>query len=91
MPEVRVPLHAIRGRGAATAMPHRFARDQREFFDDGWEGGSPEANVPPPPATRVHLETARSALCANDSPDIAFEHSVNPYRGCEHVMWNSCC
>lgn len=84
MPEVRVPLQAIRGRGAATAMPHRFARDQREFFDDGWEGWSPEANVPPPPATRVHLETARSALCANDSPDIAFEHSVNPYRGCEH-------
>ena len=84
MPEVRVPLQAIRGRGAATAMPHRFARDQREFFDDGWEGVSPEADVPPPPATRVHLETARSALCANDSPDIAFEHSVNPYRGCEH-------
>ncbi|WP_298208307.1 PA0069 family radical SAM protein [Acidovorax sp.] len=83
--DIRIPLHAIRGRGAATAMAHRFVRDQREPVDDGWgcgdeglEGGTPA------PGTRVHLETARSALCANDSPDIFFELSVNPYRGCEH-------
>lgn len=93
--EVRIPLQAIRGRGAATAMAHRFARDTREVADDGW--GSPPGDddgagdAPAPPAathaaTRVHLETARSAICANDSPDIFFELSVNPYRGCEHVM-----
>ena len=116
--EIRVPLQAIRGRGAATAMAHRFAKDQREPADDGWspvqafgnaeglapghgcqEGGDGwgagtpgglavcdegEGDIRPSPATRVHFETARSALCANDSPDIFFELSVNPYRGCEH-------
>ena len=83
-PEARIPLHAIRGRGAATATPHRFAKDARTVVDDGWDfPWDGEAQVTPP-QTRVHLETARSALCANDSPDIFFEHSVNPYRGCEH-------
>ena len=116
--EIRVPLQAIRGRGAATAMAHRFAKDQREPADDGWspvqafgnaeglapghgcqeggdgwDAGTPgglavcdegEGDIRPSPATRVHFETARSALCANDSPDIFFELSVNPYRGCEH-------
>ena len=98
--EVRVPLQAIRGRGAATAVPHRFSRDVREVVDDGWhhghqgDSGDPagEADMPydghddaaPAPATTVHLETARSALSTNDSPDIFFDQSVNPYRGCEH-------
>ena len=88
--EVRIPVQAIRGRGAATALPHRFARDVRERVDDGW-GNAQEADADdeegapaPAPATTVHLETARSALCANDSPDIFFALSVNPYRGCEH-------
>ncbi|MBV7428998.1 MULTISPECIES: PA0069 family radical SAM protein [unclassified Acidovorax] len=90
--EVRVPLQAIRGRGASTAMPHRFSRDVREVVDDGWNHGPQGAGGAdgdddgggPAPATTVHLETARSAICANDSPDIFFELSVNPYRGCEH-------
>ena len=83
-PEARIPIHAIRGRGAATAMPHRFSKDSRTVVDDGWDfPWDGEAQATPQP-TRVHLETARSALCANDSPDIFFEHSVNPYRGCEH-------
>lgn len=104
---VRIPLQAVRGRGAASAMPHRFARDQREAVDDGWgrtapgsvppphaedASGAPYGSVPPmdeeegapAPTTRVHLETARSAITSNDSPDIFFESSVNPYRGCEH-------
>ncbi|CAN7483722.1 PA0069 family radical SAM protein [Acidovorax sp. LjRoot117] len=90
--EVRVPIQAIRGRGAATAMPHRFTRDVREVADDGWgpigesgEGwGDDGEGGASAPSTTVHLETARSAICANDSPDIFFELSVNPYRGCEH-------
>ena len=83
-PEARIPIHAIRGRGAATAMPHRFSKDSRTVVDDGWDfPWDGEAQATPQP-TRVHRETARSALCANDSPDIFFEHSVNPYRGCEH-------
>jgi DNA repair photolyase len=86
MQEVRVPLQAVRGRGAATALAHRFVRDTREAVDDGWgDAHVEEGDEPPlPPVTRVHLETAKSALCANDSPDIFFELSVNPYRGCEH-------
>ncbi len=93
--EVRIPLHALRGRGAATASAHRFARDVREVVDDGWghqpgalgsTGGedAQESGAPAAIATRVHPEAARSALCANDSPDIFFDQSVNPYRGCEH-------
>lgn len=94
--EVRVPLQAIRGRGAATAMPHRFSRDVREVVDDGWHHGSAPADAGPGSesdgdddalpalATTVHFENARSALSANDSPDISFDLSVNPYRGCEH-------
>ncbi len=77
-------------------MPHRFTRDVREVVDDGWgrvgqdAGGQGNGDddagedCAPAPATTVHLETARSAICANDSPDIFFELSVNPYRGCEH-------
>lgn len=98
---VHVPVQAIRGRGAATAMAHRFARDTRERVDDGWGQQAPEPHAacsadgaqglenfedeaPAAAATQVHWETARSALSANDSPDIFFEQSVNPYRGCEH-------
>ncbi|WCM94870.1 PA0069 family radical SAM protein [Acidovorax sp. NCPPB 2350] len=83
MPEAIVPLQAIKGRGAAARTPHRFMRDARGAFDDGW-GDPGAADVPAPPATQVIPETARSAICANDSPDIFFDHSVNPYRGCEH-------
>lgn len=85
MSEIRLPFDAIKGRGTATALAHRFAREQRADFDDGW--GSVDgalADLPAPPATQVILETARSALARNDSPDIFFSQSVNPYRGCEH-------
>ena len=88
---VRVPLQAVRGRGAASRIAHRFARDTRdrlEGADDGWPGDAQEADSEDaqaaPPATEVLHETARSALCRNDSPDIPFIYSVNPYRGCEH-------
>lgn len=93
--EVRIPLQAVRGRGAASAMAHRFTRDVREPVDDGWaqaprapgqgdNAGDEDDAGAPAPATCVHWETARSAISANDSPDISFELSVNPYRGCEH-------
>lgn len=80
-PEVRVPVQAIKGRGAANRMAHRFERDAREAFDDGWE---PDDEAAPPPRTEVTWENARSIITANDSPDIHFSRSLNPYRGCEH-------
>jgi DNA repair photolyase len=80
--EVRVPIAAIKGRGAATRFPHRFERDQRESFDDGWDRSDEERAALP--RTQVLWETARSIIAHNDSPDIFFDRSVNPYRGCEH-------
>ncbi len=82
VPEVRVPLAAIKGRGTATRFAHRFERDLREGFDDGWEREEGEAAAVP--RTEVIWENARSIIAGNDSPDIYFNKSINPYRGCEH-------
>ena len=84
MSEAHIPLAAIRGRGASARLAHRFEREQRNAFDDGWD--TLEAPGAPPPATEVTWEDARSVISANDSPDVYFERSVNPYRGCEHVI-----
>lgn len=80
--EVRVPLQAIKGRGTATRFAHRFSSDAREGFDDGWP--EPEEGGAASPRTEVTWETARSIIASNDSPDIYFGKSINPYRGCEH-------
>jgi len=85
MSETLIPVQAIKGRGAATRVAHRFERDARAAFDDGWQSWDETlAGDAPRPQTEVRLEDARSAIMANDSPDIAFEYSINPYRGCEH-------
>lgn len=80
--EIRVPLQAVRGRGAASRMAHRFTRDAREPFADGWDAEPGDA--PGAPRTEVIWEEARSIIATNDSPDIHFDRSINPYRGCEH-------
>jgi DNA repair photolyase len=82
MATTRVPVEAIKGRGTATRHPHRFEKDAREVFDDGWEAVDPDG--PPPPKTEVTWEDPRSAIGDVDSPDVYFERSLNPYRGCEH-------
>lgn len=85
MIEATIPLASIKGRGSASRMAHRFAQDQRDAFDDGWGGLDTQAVEPVvPPATEVREAPARSALSRNDSPDIYFDHGLNPYRGCEH-------
>lgn len=69
-----------RGRGARSNRVGRYESEIREEFDDGWEGlGELEAFK-----TEVRVEAARSIITTNDSPDISFEQSINPYRGCEH-------
>ncbi|RTL37925.1 MAG: PA0069 family radical SAM protein [Burkholderiales bacterium] len=80
-----VPVGSIKGRGTATAMPHRFEPHQREQHDDGW-GTLDQAAVEEhlAPATHVIEEQAKSILSRNQSPDISFDYSINPYRGCEH-------
>ena len=84
MTEVTLPLHAIKGRGTATRLAHRFEKDARAAYDDGWGTLEEAAGNQAPIATEVVFEDARSAICRNDSPDIHFDYSVNPYRGCEH-------
>jgi len=71
----------IKGRGTAVNPPNRFESARVEPFDDGWE--LPEENPTKPPTTLIR-DATRSIISRNDSPDIAFEQSVNPYRGCEH-------
>jgi DNA repair photolyase len=84
MTEVTIPLHAIKGRGTATRLAHRFEKDTRAAYDDGWGTLEEAAGNQAPIPTEVVFEEARSAICRNDSPDIYFDYSVNPYRGCEH-------
>jgi DNA repair photolyase len=75
-----LPSERRRGRGAATNASGRFEVQAREDFDDGWT----REEAPEPLATEVTLERPRSIITRNDSPDISFDRSINPYRGCEH-------
>lgn len=75
----------LKGRGSAWALAHRFQREAREPFDDGWGTLDQEASEEHlPPSTQIIEERARSILSSNQSPDISFDLSINPYRGCEH-------
>jgi DNA repair photolyase len=69
-----------RGRGARSNRAGRFESELREAFDDGWESLAELE----PFKTEVSREMAKSIISTNDSPDIGFEQSINPYRGCEH-------
>jgi DNA repair photolyase len=71
-----------RGRGATSNETGRYERLDREAFDDGWDESDDDA--PAPLRTHVTIETAKTIISRNDSPDISFDRSVNPYRGCEH-------
>src|SRR5262245_34798629 len=76
-----------KGRGATFNPANRFRREQREEVDDGWRDSnlSPEDDDPPPPLkTVVRITPARTIIARNDSPDIPFSQSINPYQGCEH-------
>ena len=72
------PIH---GRGARTNRSGRFESQAREEFDDGWTDLD---DAPAPLRTELTAEKARAIIARNDSPDIGFDQSINPYRGCEH-------
>jgi len=85
------PPHAIpvarpqRGRGTVWAIGHRYASLHTEDFDDGWGSLDQQAiEQSISPLTRVVEQEVKSILSSNDSPDISFDLSINPYRGCEH-------
>jgi DNA repair photolyase len=78
---------ARKGRGATNNMQGRFEVDRREEFDDGWAAEDElqdEQLAPAPIRTIVTEEQAKSILSRNASPDLPFNVSLNPYRGCEH-------
>ncbi|WP_339426271.1 PA0069 family radical SAM protein [Pseudomonas proteolytica] len=68
-----------RGRGTATNLHNRFAPTVSVAEDDGWY-----QEVPQTQGTEVRIETAKTIITRNTSPDLPFDRSINPYRGCEH-------
>lgn len=75
-----IPIRPRKGRGAVTNPTGRFERHVREDFDDGW---TTDEELPPL-RTTVAEDATRRILTTNDSPDIGFNQSINPYKGCEH-------
>jgi DNA repair photolyase len=79
--DMPVPIRPRKGRGASSNETGRFEAEKRVPFDDGW--GSAD-DQPPPLTTTLTVDTTRTIIARNDSPDIGFDRSINPYRGCEH-------
>lgn len=77
---MRVRPDRNRGRSAGINPSGRFEPLTRHVFDDGWES----LEDLPPFKTEVQVEKPRTIITRNDSPDISFDRSINPYRGCEH-------
>ena len=69
------------GRGAVSNASGRFERERREPFDDGWGEADP---APARLKTTLIKDSSRTIVSTNDSQDISFSRSINPYRGCEH-------
>src|SRR5438874_9623323 len=78
------PAPPAKGRGATFNPENRFRRDGREAFDDGWHSGDDDDTSEPRVKTTVTIQAARTIISRNDSPDIPFTQSINPYQGCEH-------
>src|SRR5438552_217954 len=81
-PELAVAIdrERRRGRGAQSNASGRFEAEARVAFDDGWQS----LDELPPFKTTVEVDTSRKVITRNESPDIGFDRSINPYRGCEH-------
>ena len=77
----RVHPDARRGRGTVSNAAGRYERHSTEQLDDGWCGLD---EAPPPLRTVVVKDTSKTILARNTSPDVGFDRSINPYRGCEH-------
>ena len=70
-----------RGRGVLSNAVGRYERTGREYSDDGWDNLEV---APPPLRTNVQTDASRTIIARNNSPDLPFDRSINPYRGCEH-------
>ena len=78
--EVAIDNARRRGRGALSNASGRFEAEAKVAFDDGWQS----LEDLPVFKTSVSIDTSRKVIARNDSPDIGFDRSINPYRGCEH-------
>ncbi len=78
--DIGVHPEARRGRGAVSNESGRFEQERRSSFDDGWQ----VSEAPPPLRTSLIRDASRSIIARNNSPDVGFNRSINPYRGCEH-------
>ncbi|ABA05853.1 DNA repair photolyase [Nitrobacter winogradskyi Nb-255] len=78
--EVAIDRERRRGRGAQSNVSGRFEAEARTAFDDGWQS----LDDLPPFKTTLAVDAARKVITRNESPDISFDRSINPYRGCEH-------
>jgi DNA repair photolyase len=77
-----VPDQAVKGRGAVSNRVSRYFREERARTTDGWD--TPEDEDLPPLRTTVMRDATKTIIARNESPDIGFDRSINPYRGCEH-------
>ncbi|MGB8275709.1 MAG: PA0069 family radical SAM protein [Alphaproteobacteria bacterium] len=91
IPDRPVKGHPRKGRGAVSNPDCRYEPHARIQTDDGWSDGrgdgwseDDEAFAPAPLRTTVTPDASRTVIARNDSPDVGFEQSINPYRGCEH-------
>ena len=76
----QIPPSGFKGRGALANPASRYDRQQTQPVDDGWYQDAPPSAI----STELLVDTSRSVIARNDSPDIPFDQSINPYRGCEH-------
>jgi DNA repair photolyase len=76
----RLPPSGFKGRGALSNPANRFDKAHVEVMDDGWFQEEPPVAI----ATELIPDRSRSVIARNDSPDIGFDQSINPYRGCAH-------
>lgn len=86
-PEESLPERPLKGRGAVTNHTGRFETQDRYLTDDGWSHANPDfTDEPqvPPLRTELGVDAARTIITRNESPDVPFDRSINPYRGCEH-------
>ncbi|MEQ8399061.1 PA0069 family radical SAM protein [Thalassobaculum sp.] len=87
LPSDVIPPTARKGRGAVSNQAGRYEAHTRDRIDDGWvkppDAGSPDEDEPRL-RTTVAIDASRTVIARNNSPDVPFDRSINPYRGCEH-------
>src|ERR1700720_766163 len=78
---ITADIRALRGRGARSNASGRYEHETRVLVEDGW---TKEDGTPPALKTEVLRDSSRTIITRNASPDISFDRSINPYKGCEH-------